>query len=167
MGFPLPFRRRNCTNQTSDFVSFQLIHATKLLYRSSSERQTSQDFVMFSPSALHRKSHHKASRTPITFKTGPKMPSAYSFSSGVNSNRCISQPGHVASRVDRKRDLLKEPMKHTPKQIPRPNESRNDKPPKKQEQVSLEGTAPRKCSQFAKDILIERDRKSYAEITNG
>jgi hypothetical protein len=71
--------------------------------------------------------------------------------------------GRSAQQVD----SSKESVKYAPKQVPRPNQCRNDKPPKKQEQVSLEGTAPRKCSQFAKDILIERDRKSYAEITNG
>ena len=38
--------------------------------------------------------------------------------------------------------VLKEPVKETPKQIPRPNERRNDKPPKKKKQVSFEGTRP-------------------------
>jgi hypothetical protein len=40
--------------------------------------------------------------------------------------------------------FLKQPMKQSPKQIPRPNEHRNDKPPKKKKQVSLDSTGPRK-----------------------
>lgn len=63
--------------------------------------------------------------------------------------------------------LLMDQMKQSPKQIPGPNERRDDKPPEEQNNITGDRPGPGEHSQLAKDILIKRDGEAYAEIRDG